>query len=59
MPKKLSKMLKKNCITDEVQEKLAVNDKRLAKLINEKLGISCESGNNVLPIFRGIRMQLD
>lgn len=36
-----------------------MNDKRLAKLINEKLGITCESGKTVLPIFRGIRMQLD
>lgn len=52
-------MLKKNCINDEVQEKLAVNDKRLAKLIGEKLGIPCESGKNTLPVFRGIRQQLE
>lgn len=36
-----------------------MNDKRLAKCINEKLGIQCSSGKEVLPIFRGIRLQLE
>lgn len=59
LPKKLSKMLKKNIISQEIQENLAVNDKRLAKTINEKLGIVCQSGKDVLPVFRGIRLQLE
>lgn len=52
-------MLKSNIVDNEIKQNLGVNDKRLAKLINEKLGIECQSGKDVLPIFRGIRMQLE
>lgn len=38
---------------------LGVNDKRLGKLIGEKFNIKCQSGKEVTPIFRGIRMQLE
>ncbi len=41
MPKKLKKMLQSNIVDNEIKENLGVNDKRLAKLINEKLGIEC------------------
>jgi len=32
-----------------------VNDKRLAKKINEEMGIKVKSGVEVLNVFRGIR----
>jgi len=58
-PKTLKKFLEKNAINDEVQEKLAVSDKKLGKVINSDLGIECVHGKTYDEIFRGIRSQLD
>ena len=43
VPKKLKKSLQKSVISEEVQQNLAVLDKRLVKQITEKLGINCIS----------------
>ena len=44
LTKKVKKFLKANCISDEVQEKIACFDKDLASVISKKLGIECETG---------------
>ena len=59
LTKKVKKFLKSNCITDEVQEKLACFDKDLAKTIQKKLGIECEVGNKCRELIRGIRFQMN
>ena len=59
LTKKVKKFLKSNCITDEVQEKLACFDKDLAKTIQKKLGIECEVGNKWRELIRGIRFQMN
>jgi len=40
--KTLQKFLEKNIINKEIQEELMVADKKLAKTIQEKLGITCQ-----------------
>lgn len=39
--KTLQKFLEKNIISKEIQEELMVADKKLAKTIQEKMGINC------------------
>lgn len=57
--KGLKKFLKKSIIEKQIQETLAVEDKGLAQIIKEKLGISCFTVPPALEIFRGIRSQAD
>mmetsp|Transcript_82286 Transcript_82286/g.96280 ORF Transcript_82286/g.96280 Transcript_82286/m.96280 type:complete len:459 (-) Transcript_82286:180-1556(-) len=59
LPKTLKKFLEKNAINDEVQEKLAVADKRLGKVITEDLGLECLHGKKYDEIIRGVRSQLN
>ena len=54
MPKQLKKFLKKNC-----DDKLAVVDPKLGKVIAEKLDLQVTSGTEVLELTRGIRSQLE
>ncbi|KAL4471492.1 hypothetical protein ABPG74_008385 [Tetrahymena malaccensis] len=56
IPKKLKKFLKKNIISQEIQETLAIADKKLGKSITEKLGIECT--NYQADLFKGLRLQL-
>ena len=54
LTKKATKFLQ-NAISDEVQERIAVQEKSLAKAITEKLGIECETGSKYRELARGIR----
>lgn len=58
MGKILRKFLKKNVVNNEIQHKLAVADKNLAKTINKKLGIECIKGEKCDELMRCIRMNL-
>lgn len=55
LSKTLSKFLKTNVITKSLQEKLMVNDKKMATEINKELKISCESGDKTLEFTRCLR----
>ena len=54
MSKQLKKFLKKHC-----DDKLAVVDAKLGKVIAEKLDLKVVSGTEVLELTRGIRSQLE
>eukprot|EP01016_Furgasonia_blochmanni_P046902 TRINITY_DN6827_c0_g1_i17.p1 TRINITY_DN6827_c0_g1~~TRINITY_DN6827_c0_g1_i17.p1 ORF type:complete len:531 (-),score=239.02 TRINITY_DN6827_c0_g1_i17:455-1969(-) len=58
LPKSLKKFLKENIITKEVQDNLAIADKKLGKAITEKLGITCTLNSQVEELFRVIRFGL-
>ena len=53
--KTLQKFLEKNIIDKEIQEELMVADKKLAKTIQEKVGITCQTGEKANELFRCIR----
>ncbi|CAD8054299.1 unnamed protein product [Paramecium sonneborni] len=58
IPKKLSKFLEKNVISQEVQDQIAVQDKKLAKQLQEQLGLNCIQTPVTEQLFRGIKSQL-
>jgi nucleolar protein 58 len=58
MSKTLQKFLEKNIIEKEIQEELMVADKKLAKTIQEKVGINCQTGEKANELFRCIRFQM-
>ena len=58
MSKTLQKFLEKNIIEKEIQEELMVADKKLAKTIQEKVGINCQTGERANELFRCIRFQM-
>ncbi|KAJ9520892.1 hypothetical protein QJQ45_014115 [Haematococcus lacustris] len=55
---KLSKPLKKFLKKNVIDEELAVIDKKLGGIVQEKLGIPCIFSNAILELTRGIRNQL-
>eukprot|EP00195_Chlamydomonas_chlamydogama_P017712 CAMPEP_0202889986 /NCGR_PEP_ID=MMETSP1392-20130828/514_1 /ASSEMBLY_ACC=CAM_ASM_000868 /TAXON_ID=225041 /ORGANISM="Chlamydomonas chlamydogama, Strain SAG 11-48b" /LENGTH=512 /DNA_ID=CAMNT_0049573453 /DNA_START=175 /DNA_END=1713 /DNA_ORIENTATION=+ len=55
---KLGKGLKKFLKKHAVDEELAVLDKKLGGIVQEKLGISCVYSNAIMELSRGIRNQL-
>ena len=59
MGKSLRKFLKKNVISTEIQERLAVADKNLAKTITKKFGIECIKNNKFDELMRCIRNNLE
>jgi nucleolar protein 58 len=58
-PKNLKKFLEKNAINDEVQETIAISDKKLGNLITTELGLDCIQNKKVDELFRGLRSQLN
>ena len=56
--KTLQKFLDKNIVQKEIEEELMVADKKLAKTITEKLGITCKTGEKANELFRCIRFQM-
>ncbi|CAD8076518.1 unnamed protein product [Paramecium sonneborni] len=58
IPKKLTKFLEKNVISQEVQDQIAVQDKKLAKQLQEQLGLNCIQTPVTEQLFRGIKSQL-
>lgn len=59
IPKSLEKFLKKNIISEEVQDKLITADKKLGSLIQTNLDIECVHSKKMDELFRGIRSQLN
>lgn len=55
----LQKFLEKNIVEKEIEDELAVADKKLAKTIQEKLSINCKSGEKVNELMRCIRFQME
>ena len=58
MSKTLKKFLSKNIVEKEIEEELLVADKKLGKVIKEKLGIDCATGEKAREIMRCIRFQM-
>jgi nucleolar protein 58 len=56
--KTLQKFLEKNIVQKEIEEELMVADKKLAKTIQEKLNITCKTGETASELFRCIRFQM-
>ena len=55
--KSLQKFLDKNIVQKEIEEELLVADKKLGKAIQEKLGITCKTGDKANELMRCIRFQ--
>jgi nucleolar protein 58 len=56
LPKKLEKFIQNSVISQEVQDVIAVQDKKLGKAITEKFGVKCVSTDLTEQLFRGIRL---
>ena len=59
MSKGLKKFLKESIVDKDIQDKLAVADAKVGKVIQEKLGIKVVHGTAVAELMRGIRSQID
>lgn len=53
--KGLQKFLDKNIVQKGIEEELMVAEKKLGKAIQEKLGITCKTGDKVNELMRCIR----
>ena len=58
IPKSLSKFISKNVIDKEVQQTIAVADKRLGKALTEQLGLECKQNDNIDELMRIIRFNI-
>lgn len=47
IPKSLSKFLNKNIVEKEIEEQMAVADKKLGKLITENFGVKCKQNESI------------
>ena len=56
--KTLQKFLEKNIVQKDIEEELMVADKKLGKVIGEKLGITCKTGEKANELLRCIRFQM-
>merc|ERR1719198_1346604 len=55
----MKKFLKKNIVSKELEETLAVADSKLGGVIKEKLNIPCIYDDGVLQLMRGLRNQIE
>lgn len=55
----LRKFLKTNIVGKGISDELLVLDKKLCRVIEEKLGIKCVQGSGYLELVRGIRTQIE
>jgi len=58
MSKSLSKFLDKHIVQKGIEDELLIADKKLAKCIQEKLSITCKTGDKANELFRCIRFQM-
>lgn len=58
VPKSLSKFMNKNIIQKEVQESIAVADKRLGKALTDELGLQCKQNEQIDELMRVIRFNI-
>mmetsp|Transcript_820 Transcript_820/g.751 ORF Transcript_820/g.751 Transcript_820/m.751 type:complete len:124 (-) Transcript_820:1229-1600(-) len=56
LPKTLQKFLNKHILSKDVQDTLAVSEKKLGNLIKTQLGIECAHSKKIHELFRGIRL---
>lgn len=59
LSKGLKNFLKTSIVNKEIQDKLAVADAKVGKVIQDKLGIKVVHGTAVAELMRGIRAQID
>ncbi|OMJ79892.1 hypothetical protein SteCoe_19978 [Stentor coeruleus] len=59
LSKSLRKFLKNNIVSKGIEDELLVLDKKLCRVIEEKLGIKCIQGSQYLELVRGIRSQIE
>jgi nucleolar protein 58 len=59
LDKSLSKFLKKNIVSKELTEGLAVADIKLGGLIKDKLSIQCVCNDGIMELYRGVRTQME
>jgi nucleolar protein 58 len=59
LSKSLKNFLKSNIISKGITDQLLVLDKKLCRVIEEKLGIKCLQGSQYLELIRGIRTQIE
>lgn len=58
MSKALKKFLEKNCVSEEIEQTLAVADKNMAKLVNSTLGINAFRSDKADMLMRCIRFNM-
>ena len=58
IPKSLSKFLSKNVIDKQVQETIAIADKKLGKALSDDLGIECKQNEKIDELMRVIRFNI-
>lgn len=58
MSKAMKKFLEKNCVSDDIEQKLAVADKSMAKLVNSTLNINAFRSDKVDQLMRCIRFNM-
>ena len=58
LPKSLSKFLSRNTVEKDVQETLAVADKRIGKVLTEQLGLECKQNEAIDELMRVIRFNI-
>lgn len=58
MSKSLHKFLDKNIVQKGIEDELLVAEKKLGKCIQEKLGITCKTGDKATEVMRCIRFQM-
>jgi len=58
IPKSLSKFLSKNIVERELEETLAVIDKKVGKAITEALGVTCKNNEQIDELMWVIRFNL-
>jgi len=58
LSKDLKTFLKKNIVSAELKDTLAVTDSKLGSVIKDSLGIKCVYDNSIQELIRGIRLQL-
>lgn len=58
IPKSLSKFLTKNVVDREVEEVIAIADKRLGKTLTEELGVKCKQNESIDELMRVIRFNI-
>ena len=58
IPKSLSKFLNKNIVEKEIEDEIAVADKKMGKLITENFGLKCKQNESIEELMRVIRFNL-
>jgi RNA processing factor Prp31 len=58
IPKSLSKFLTKNVVEKEIQETLAIADKKMGKALTEELGLVCKQNDSIDELMRVIRFNI-